>query len=378
MKNVLSFFIALLLLSCQDLDQRKYPFDLAASDKFLSFPIDENTRLPNSIFTFEMEGNMYLSFLNGWKELLIYDVVQEQLIKKVSFEHMAARNNIHDIYSFNIVDFNTIYLSTTNENLLCLVDTAAQMKSKIVFSSSFDENKLIPTLYSPIVVGNDSIYIHQGINLQYGYNSMGKSPLGLMIDTLSKNVKFTPLKYLDMYSNEELVYCTHGNRNWCCYDGNRILYSYDTKDSIITLDTQFKNQESYECKSKFIEKVSSKSNSNWDLNQILKETCETSSYGNIIYDKYRNIYYRIAYPDVEFEKDDDFLAVFRGGRAQFSIIVLDKNLNIIGETLFPSNTYNPNILFVDKDGLYISTSHYKREDYSDDWLRFQCLELVNK
>lgn len=114
------------------------------------------------------------------------------------------------------------------------------------------------------------------------------------------------------------------------------------------------------------------------MNQILKETCETSSYGNIIYDKYRNIYYRIAYPDVEFEKDDDFLAVFRGGRAQFSIIVLDKNLNIIGETLFPSNTYNPNILFVDKDGLYISTSHYKREDYSDDWLRFQCLELVNK
>ena len=33
---------------------------------------------------------------------------------------------------------------------------------------------------------------------------------------------------------------------------------------------------------------------------------------------------------------------------------------------------------LNEDGLYLSTSHFKREDYSDDWLRFQRIELVKK
>ena len=86
--------------------------------------------------------------------------------------------------------------------------------------------------------------------------------------------------------------------------------------------------------------------------------------------------HRIAYPEVEFERNEDFLEVFRTGRKQFSIIILDKDLNVVGETLFPPYTYNPKVIFVDKDGLYISISHYKREDYSDDWLRFQRIDLV--
>ena len=48
------------------------------------------------------------------------------------------------------------------------------------------------------------------------------------------------------------------------------------------------------------------------------------------------------------------------GRKIFSIIILDKNFNIIGETVFPEYTYNPNLMYIDEKGLYISENHYKK------------------
>ena len=101
------------------------------------------------------------------------------------------------------------------------------------------------------------------------------------------------------------------------------------------------------------------------------------SYGNIMYDKYRQVYYRFVYPEVEFDQSEDFLSIFREGRKQFSILILDKELSIIGETLFPVYTYNSNLAFVNEKGLYLSVSHYKRTDFDENILRFQRIDLVD-
>ena len=63
------------------------------------------------------------------------------------------------------------------------------------------------------------------------------------------------------------------------------------------------------------------------------------------------------------------------GKKEFSIMILDENFKMLGETKFPPFTYGPQINFIREDGLYLSTSHFIREDYSDDWLRFQRIEL---
>ena len=42
------------------------------------------------------------------------------------------------------------------------------------------------------------------------------------------------------------------------------------------------------------------------------------------------------------------------GRKIFSIIILDKTFNIIGETVFPEYTYNPNLMYIDeKDCIFL-------------------------
>lgn len=63
------------------------------------------------------------------------------------------------------------------------------------------------------------------------------------------------------------------------------------------------------------------------------------------------------------------------GKKEFSIMILDENFKVLGETKFPPFTYVPHINFIRENGLFLSTSHFMREDYSDDWLRFQRIEL---
>ena len=88
------------------------------------------------------------------------------------------------------------------------------------------------------------------------------------------------------------------------------------------------------------------------------------------------MYYRFAYPSSELDNNDSYLEILRNGRKQFSIIILNENLEIIGETLFPEFAFSNRAHFVREDGLYLSVSHFKRKDFSEDELRFQRLDLV--
>ena len=69
------------------------------------------------------------------------------------------------------------------------------------------------------------------------------------------------------------------------------------------------------------------------------------------------------------------MEVLEYGGKKFSIIILDKSLNIIGETLFPNYTYNPKLILILKDGIYICNSNPQNPDFSDDVLSFQKFEL---
>ena len=80
-KNNIFFTLLLVyvLFSCQS-NEIKYSSVLFATDDYLSFPIDDETRLPYSVLTFKNEDREYLSFSNDWKEILaIYDFVTKEV-----------------------------------------------------------------------------------------------------------------------------------------------------------------------------------------------------------------------------------------------------------------------------------------------------------
>lgn len=110
----------------------------------------------------------------------------------------------------------------------------------------------------------------------------------------------------------------------------------------------------------------------------MKDLCENPKYGNLYYDNYRHVYYRLAYPGDELPFKENYKDLYAYGRRKFSIIILDKDFNIIGETLFPEYIYNPTAMFICEDGVYISDSHFKNPAYDEDRLSFVRFELVDQ
>ncbi|MBQ2857561.1 MAG: DUF4221 family protein, partial [Bacteroidaceae bacterium] len=161
------------------------------------------------------------------------------------------------------------------------------------------------------------------------------------------------------------------------YDGENFIYSFFCEDELYKVNPTDASVEKIPTASQYLSPITFKRIPD-DFRQTLKATCEMASYQNILYDKYRKVYYRFAYPETALEDNLNYMQILHNGKKEFSIIILDEDLNIIGETKFPPFTYVPHICFIREDGLYISASHFMREDYSDDWLRFQKFELQHK
>jgi hypothetical protein len=115
-----------------------------------------------------------------------------------------------------------------------------------------------------------------------------------------------------------------------------------------------------------------------DYNATLEELTGNAKYGNVLYDKYRNVYCRIAYPKSESDQGIRPWELIEFGRRLFPIIILDEDFNVVGETKRPDYTYNSRVWFVCEDGLYLSASHFMNPEYSDDWLVFHRFDLVEE
>ena len=71
------------------------------------------------------------------------------------------------------------------------------------------------------------------------------------------------------------------------------------------------------------------------------------------------------------QKEENLFDLIQSGRNRFSVLILDKDLNLVGETLMPDNCYRSNLYYVGDDGLYMSTNHYNNPDFDEDSLRFE-------
>lgn len=376
-KYIFLIGICAVLYSCIEKNQID-KLALKTTEVYLEFPIDEDTHFPKlCLWTFEENGNEYLAFPSRSQDILFYDINKEKLFKKVRYD-IEGNNGVGRIYSFAVTDFNHIYIADTNEPVLYVTDTTGVVNSKIKYEYTSDDIPLVPAFfhtitYSPFYKWGDSIYIPQSLNPQI---DVEKSPLGVLMNNSTGETVAVPLNYRSLGGMVTKPTATGGGKVSTCFDGKSFVYSFETIDSVHKISKNLKEVERYVAKSRYISHPKVEVISTSDINQIIKRKCELPAYGNLIYDKYRDVYYRFVFVEATFEDNEDYWEIYHNGRKQFSIMILDKDMKVVGETLFPEYTYNAYLFFVHKDGLYICANHFKHPDFDENTLRFQRIELV--
>mgnify|MGYP001051422699 FL=1 len=356
--------------------ERKKSYMLEASDKQLSFALDPNTKtFILALFPFTDEnGKEHLTFQNqDQNEILFYDMNSGKFEFKVKPAYEGP-NGVGKVIGYYVHTMDSIFLTSPYRCNIALIDRKAELKDVISYEKATDGTKLtlncaISSTYSPIVMIDNEMYIMCGCN-----RWLEKDPVSAVINLKDKTIRAFAYYYPSFPGADNKAKRAgmeeHLSR---CYDGKHFVYSFYFDETIYIASQDHDSIKSVKVKSKYIDKVRMLDDYG---NLTFIDACENPNYGNLLFDKYRNVYYRIAYPETEIEKGVNGLELLHYGRKRFSIIILDKDFNIIGETLFPDYTYNSTVMFIREDGLYISDSHYLNPNYNDDVLSFRKFNLV--
>lgn len=376
--NIISWIIISILLSCNSNTSKEKVY-LEKTDQHLSFPLDSETKSSIlALFPYtDKNGREYLTFQNERKnEILVYDINSKELLFKIKPDEEGA-NGVGRFLGYCISDLDNIYLTARNRAKIAHIDKKCELKEWIKYDMTSDSLPLsgsnsISTSYRPLIMIDSNMYIISQCNRLALTN-----PVTAIINLKTNEIKALPFEYPFFPVSDDKSKPFSIEMDFSrYYDGKQFVYSFHYDEYIYVASINHKNVTKIPVKSKYISKI--KFTEKMSSGNPMKNACENPKYGNLLYDKYRKVYYRIAYPENELSNNENFKDIYTYGRKTFSIIILDNEFNIIGETLFPDFIYNPTLIFIRKDGLYICNSHYKNPDYNEDKLNFTKFELFNR
>lgn len=88
-----------------------------------------------------------------------------------------------------------------------------------------------------------------------------------------------------------------------------------------------------------------------------------------------NVYYRFAEMPYKLAPNESPYETPKG--KEFSVIVLNADFEIIGETKFPGKKYFYKMSFVGREGLYISENNLENPQFDENKLVFTCFKIKN-
>jgi hypothetical protein len=367
---------------------------LQLTGNHLSFELDGTTKyLIKSLYLYaDSTSTEYLTFQNYINnEILFYDLKTCKLSHKLQVAN-SGPDGVRRFIGYYIKTLNEIYLTESAMPQMAVVDGRGKIIRKIRYLETPTGTLLMPytaqtNFYHPMVFIDNKIYITQPHNPYASKNPndmFNNSPVCMAIDAATGSVEPLPFTMPnDIVRGEDFGVTSMGIELYFsrCFDGEQFVYSFYFKENIYVTDIAHQQIKEIPAKSKYIDKFAKMQRPS-NVWLAMKRECEIPMYGNLIYDPYREVYYRVARPEASIGEDinpqelKSYQELVECGCKVFSIVILNKNFEVIGETLFPEYTYVSTCMFVHKEGLYISTSHFKNPNFNENELSFDCFQLV--
>lgn len=351
------------------------------ADKQIVFPLDERTYyLSKSMFQFEENGREYLYFENTRKSLydiVVFDIATGQIAKRIPMSKTGP-NGLPAVYgSIPFPDSKSIMLSQNNISRFSFINDRGEVIRNYTISApggGFTYLSICSYYHMP-AFGNDScVYFQQSIpKPDMKREDWPQTHMFASLDLKTGQFKQLPLFYPPLFQ-EEYANVAGGYR--FSYDYNykegRLVCGFFGYDSLMVTD-DLKHIQWYNGKSKYLKSMRPKLRDSMSGLKSIVESHERPKYWHVMYDKYRDVYYRFVEMPYELAPDESPYDEPRG--KEFSVIVLNNQFEIIGETKFPGKKYFYKMCFVGRDGLYISENNLANPDFDEDKLVFTCFKI---
>jgi len=377
-------FIISVLVSCSSSEESSinqtyqfediYTFEMVGETKF---PLDSVTSGSSDYKVYlDLKKQRIFAFDNPSKNrIYVYNYDRQKLIKFIEFQREGPEG-IGQMEGFYIHTLDSIFIPSTQNQALYLVNQNSKIVKKYpypkregrdflqIFFTSHNPATLVGNLIycTPTVFGRTEKKPKNAIVLDLITEKWEEK--GSIPDTYDKGYFAAPNFYTSYYDyNPDKDIYVHS------FPIDNYVYAYDLKDSV----------KQYYAGSKYL-----KTTQPIGLNMVkllfdeyTKYYQQSPSYLGVHYDKYRKLYYRTAQKPINDELIDDPDPLKRNFKT-FSIVILDENLQKVGEFEFPDKyTYSP-YFFSTPEGLLITNMKKMRERENEDYLYYDLFKIIKK
>lgn len=317
--------------SVNEIDNQEYLLRINDEMNSIDFFSFKELKFTNRMmFDFDIMGYVFFSDTSFLvKEFQTNEIVKTnnnlEILKKYNF-HNKINNDSIGYVSYSLAKFPLYF-----ENNLLIFNITAKISP--------------PGFFNSLNVGTYNIATKE-------INKFAPFPDKIRLDTLNQWIDFEP--------------------SYCLNDDNQLVVGFGIVDELDIYDLSGKHLKSVIAKSKFVEKfIPLDKNAPRTRKTSMKYSITRNKYVSIIYDKYRNLYYRIVQLGQELENDDGTINDF--GENPWSIIVMDEDFEVIDEIKMPRKIHNFNEIMVCREGLLVRK--HRRDDDEPNTLKYDIIKM---
>ena len=303
------------------------------------------------VFFDETTNTEYLVKKNTWgsfdttKRNLAFYTLNEGNIELAKTIYLNFPRNISN---FLIHSFDSIYTIPYQTKHLFLFDgdgNEVNRWSLDLFDS--DSVMYLPLDRTPIM-NNGILYLHLSA-IKYD-NYYKQKFIGMLQIENGEIIKSNKIINFPKYYQQERSYMFYSpySPSFLIHKENELVISHVVSHNLYI----YKNDSTFrtvDAKSKFLDTFRFVEENNV---AAMKQQVEDGHYLRIVYDKYRNLYYRVVFHNQPFENPDG--TVNYHNTHPWSIIVMDGNFRKIDEIFFPANEFLSRNLLVTSQGLILT------------------------
>lgn len=374
----LPFYLSLfsvLMFSCHEKEVEVKTWSLIASGEKIILPLDDQTsNISMGLEFFKADKSLLFSVNEIKNSLQIYDLENQTPEKELVFEREGADG--FEWNYFHTQSLDSIFLFPPFGSRFVLTDTSGVIKNRIHFELPADYSVIFPHnsyyVSPPTVIGKELIVKVRGNKrvTEYVQRDLDSLSLEAAINLETGAVRMLPLGFPKDYlsaGSKQLEYSIVNQRGkkFISFMGDHRLY---------LLDQDSQNWKAIDAKSEFLDEQMPTIPKDVDSRGFNEYAFAKSRYESLVYDSFRQVFYRFAYPTVTFETDEELRAL-RNSPGTFVVMVFDEDLNLLTETKFEAGAYYPTNFFVSEKGLFISLSHPDNPEIKEDEMAFELIKL---
>lgn len=349
---IISIVAVIVLISCKNQDVER--------DVILSYSntvrIYKKDLLPGNSYEIitnpNYKNNLFVNLNYLAKKLFIFDFQNSIFLYSVDLQKFST---IESVY---YVNKDSIFITERAGNLLRLINNKGNLINYWLIESNSNSNLKIferITDSNPLYYNNHSI-IATSLDNNYDENQWYNNKVYTKFKLDDKKhlcIRGAGIPFSGVFRKGKQF--SDEYPRYIINNKNEIIVAFNVDTNIYVYDENLNLKRTVSCKSKYIrneefsEYVKSKVNSNSYIDSMYRVN---PTYIRFLYDKNRNIYYRFAVHSNKPYNNDGEVIEYKD--KSWSIIVLDKDLNIMNEYLIPKGAYFPGNCAVCKEGLTFS------------------------